>query len=83
MEVALSRRFRRQWNRLPAAAQVQVARGLQKLRDGRGRRKGITTRPRVFELRVAGDLRLLWTYAGPGRIEVHEVVTHRNISANS
>lgn len=76
MQLTLSPRFRRQWSRLPAPAQAQVAKALEKLHDGRGWRKGITSQPGLFELRVSRDLRLLWEYAEQGTIEVAGVVDH-------
>ncbi len=75
MQLTLSPRFRRQWSRLPAPAQAQVAKALEKLHDGRGWRKGISSKPGVFELSVSGDLRLLWQYAGRGQIQVQAVVS--------
>lgn len=79
MRLTLSTRFRRQWSRLPAPAQAKVAQALEKLRDGRGKRKGISSQPGLFELRVSGDLRLLWEYAGRDTIEVRSVVGHDGI----
>ena len=79
MRLTLTTHFRRQWSRLPAPAQAKVARALQKLHDGRGRRKGISSKVGVFEMRVTGDLRLLWQYAGAGQIQVHAVVGHDGI----
>lgn len=79
MRLTLSTHFRRQWSRLPAPAQAKVARALEKLHDGQGRRKGITSRSGVFEIRAATDLRVLWAYAGAGQIEVQAVVGHDGI----
>ena len=76
MQLTLSPHFRRQWSRLPAPAQVKVARTLEKLRTGRGRRKGISRQRGQFEIKVSGDLRLLWHYAGAGQITVQAVVDH-------
>ena len=79
MRLTLTTHFRRQWSRLPAPAQAQVAKALEKLHRGIGKRKAITTRPGTFEIRAAGDLRVLWNYAGVGRIEVQSVVNHDGI----
>ena len=79
LTLTLSSHFRRQWSKLPAPAQAQVARALEKLHHGTGKRKAIVTRPGTFEIRAAGDLRVLWQYAGVGRIEVQSVVNHDGI----
>ena len=79
MRLTLTTHFRRQWSRLPAPAQAQVAKALEKLHHGTGKRKAIVTRPGTFEIRAAGDLRVLWQYAGAGRIEVQGVVDHDGI----
>ena len=79
MRLTLSSHFRRQWSRLPAPAQAQVARALEKLHLGTGKRKAIVTRPGTFEIRASGDLRVLWQYAGTGQIEVQSVVDHDGI----
>ena len=79
MRLTLTTHFRRQWSRLPAPAQAQVAKALEKLHRGIGKRKAIVTRPGTFEIRAAGDLRVLWQYAGMGQIEVQDVVGHDGI----
>lgn len=79
MQLELTPRFRRQWNRLAPDNQKRVALALGKLRAGRGIRKKLTRRTDVRELRVSGDLRLLYRGAGPDDIIVLGVGGHDTI----
>ena len=65
MEMILSKRFKRQWRRLPPPAQTAVRKALDKLERGAGALKALSTHAGLYEIRVPHGLRIIVRRQGP------------------
>ena len=57
--VILSKRFKRQWRRLPGPAQAAVSKALHKLERGAGAMKALSTHPGLYEVRALHGIRII------------------------
>ena len=55
----LSKRFKRQWRRLPGPAQAAVSKALRKLERGAGAMKALSTHPGLYEMRALHGIRII------------------------
>lgn len=55
----LSKRFKRQWRRLPLPAQAAVDKALRKLDRGAETMKALSTHPGLYEMRALHGIRII------------------------
>ena len=62
MRIEFTNRFRRQYARLAAPGRRAVDHAIEKLSQGLGATKALSSASKLFELRVNSDLRVTWEY---------------------